>query len=607
MTALDRLRHVAESATPGTGLALSTSQRGELTALAEAFDRAELALEDAGWARMTGEAEAGFSPEGLRKASKVSRAMVVTNPLMRRGVALRTAYIWGAGVQVTARAAGKEGTGQDVNAVVQAFLDDEGNRANLTGEQAHEEMEKALATDGNLFISLVTKPRSGRTQARTIPWEEVVDVLHNPEDRTDIWFFKRVWTTTALNDAGRTVTTNRTDWYPALGFRPPSRPRSINGQEVHWDKPVLHVSVNRLAGWKFGIGDVYTAIPWSRAYADFLRDWSQLIKALSAFAFRATASSSKLNKTAAALRAHATGNGISPPLGAPSSAGATFVGDPGSTLEAVPKSGATIDSESGRPLAAMVATAFDVPVTMLLGDPGVTGARATAQTLDPPMRLAMTARRNRWSEVHRRVLGHVILEAVRAPAGPLRGTIIRDEDDGREILTLAQDTDATVETAWPPLEDETTAAKLAAVKIAADLSVLPPLHVARLALEALGEEDVDAILDEMTDDDGNFVDPTIGAAVDAIGRDRAAFAAGTDDPDAEEEETPPAVPARRPAAVEEAAPPAPPAPPITVNVAPPNIEIVVEGQKARTRRVTRNPDGSIAEIIETPTTPETKD
>jgi hypothetical protein len=53
----------------------------------------------------------------------------------------------------------------------------------------------------------------------------------------------------------------------------------------------------------------------------------------------------------------------------------------------VSKSGAQIDANSSQPFATRAAAALEVPVTMLLGDPGITGARATAETLDQPTEL----------------------------------------------------------------------------------------------------------------------------------------------------------------------------------------------------------------------------
>jgi hypothetical protein len=74
---------------------------------------------------------------------------------------------------------------QDANAVIQDFLDDTDNRRTFTGAEARSRLERALGTDGNLFISLSPKLRTGRVQARIVPWDEIIDVVTNPHDRSE--------------------------------------------------------------------------------------------------------------------------------------------------------------------------------------------------------------------------------------------------------------------------------------------------------------------------------------------------------------------------------------------------------------------------------------
>lgn len=488
--------------------------------LEESMVDLELALEDAGWQRLGVNAAHEFSRAGLRRSAQVARIMVTANPLIRRGVNLRIAYVWGGGVTIVARAAGDDG-GQDVNAVVQAFLDDDGNRAALTSNQAHEESERALGTDGNRFIACFTNPRTGRVQARTIPADEVEDVITNPEDRDDPWFYLRQWTAQVVEpgSAGGTRTRKETRraLYPALRHRPAIRPRSIDGIPVQWDAPVKHVSVNRLDGWKFGIGDAYSAISWARGYKEFLEDWARLVKALSRFAWRATGD--KRGK-AQAMAARARQAASTSTTGQPNDVGATAVMGPGQHLEAIPKSGATIDSQSGKPLAAMIAAGLDVPLTMLLADPGVTGARATAETLDHPTELMAGMRRTLWADTLRDILGYVIDQAVKAPAGPLSGTIRRD-DNGREVIELAGDTPRTIDVDWPDLTETSLDTLMAAVEKADGIGKLPPLLIVKLILQALKVKDPDEWIEQVTDDDGNFIDPGASAgqaAVDAFRR-----------------------------------------------------------------------------------------
>jgi hypothetical protein len=80
-----------------------------------------------------------FSGVGRRMIVDLCRAIAVVNPLVKRGLMLRIAYIWGGGVQVAAR-------DEKVGEVVGDFWDD--NTRSLTGTQAQEELERCWAPTG---------------------------------------------------------------------------------------------------------------------------------------------------------------------------------------------------------------------------------------------------------------------------------------------------------------------------------------------------------------------------------------------------------------------------------------------------------------------------
>src|SRR5690606_15751978 len=106
-----------------------------------------------------------------------------------------------------------------------------------------------------------------------------------------------------------------------------------------------------LDGMKFGIPDLYASLPWARAYEGFMTDWARLVKALSKFAWRLTGDKASKARRAVAAIGGTLPAGV-PPLGPNASdAGQIAAYGPGASLEAIPKTGATIDSESGRPLA----------------------------------------------------------------------------------------------------------------------------------------------------------------------------------------------------------------------------------------------------------------
>lgn len=530
MGVIDRVQETWYRATGRTELAEQLSaERSMVSHLEESMAGLEARMYEPGWQDLTASAQDEFSRDGLRQIAAVCRIMSIKSPLIKRGLTLRASYVWGQGVEITART-------PRVNQLVQDFLDDEGNKRAFFGPTAREQNEKALGTDGNLLVGLFTQPRTGAVQVRVVPFDEVTDVITNPEDRSEPWFYRhQIWrqvqTGTGVMDKPRVV------YYPALGYRPStrmSRIRDVTGEdvEVRWDAPVVHVKVNALQGWKFGIGDAYAAVDWAQAYKDFLSDWATLVRSLSRFAWRLTSKGSKQAAARTKLSAAPTRDRTS---GEANHAGATAIQAPDQMLEAIPKTGATIDSESGRPLAAMVASALDVPVTMLLGDPGVTGARATAETLDTPTEMMAEQRRLVWAEAIQAIITHVITEAVRAPEGPLRGTIT--QTGTREQVRVRGRAETTVDIVWPDVDEVAPSVLIDAITKADQTTYLPPLVVARLLLQALGVRDTDEILKEMTGPDGRYVPPGVSAGQAAAdrfrrGEDPAPLTGGDpDDPD----------------------------------------------------------------------------
>lgn len=470
-----------------------------------------LAAEDSGWSPLTGSSSELVTREQLRRGSRLARLMTIGDPLISRGVNLRVAYVFGQGVSIAAHEAPDGDAAQDVDAVVQAFLED--NAETFTSAQAREDMERSFATDGNLFLALPTDPSTGRVRVRVIPTDEVHEVIANPEDAAEPWFYERTYTTTTLDlvGAGRQAVTRTqqvTVYYPDVTYRPSRRPTTLNGHPIEWDKPVVHGHVNRpTSGTPFGVPDTWAALPWARGYKEFLTDWAGLVKALSKFAFRMTAKNGSRAAQARARLEAGPADGI----------GGTAITPEGQSFEAIGKSGATIDSGSGKPLAGMVAAALDVPVTMLLADPGSTGARAVAETLDRPLINTIRMRRDVHATLTRKILDYVIDRAVAAPSGPLRGLRQVDRFTGRESWLLTGGQDRGIDIDWPSLEDVDVKTLVDALVQADGTGLIPPLVVLRMLLIALDVDNPDLVLESVTDDDGNFIDPraTVAATVGA--------------------------------------------------------------------------------------------
>ena len=492
--------------------------RAEYAALANQVEILEEALgdglaalrrEDAGWTKL-GDNDADLLTRAqLLEAHKVCLAAYVKAPLIGRGVRIRRNYVCGGGVEIAARDASAEGEQHPVNDLLQELLDSDEFKRTLGSAQAREEREVNLHTAGEFFV-LAVHVDAGVVRPRLVPAAQIVDYVHNPDDPNDVWLYKRTWTTrrTDLQFVGpdRRVaapqTVTRTEWHPTLGYSRalPMRRRvdMIGGEPVRWDQPIQHCAVNSVGQAPWGVPHVWAAIDWDKAYAEYLSGWAGLMKALARYAFKATAPAKHTPKVKAALQ---RGQGTNPISGERTDpVGATALMTPDATMAPMHSSGATIDAGSGKPLAGMVAAAMDVPITMLLADPGTTGARAVAETLDRPLELTTGSSQQMWTDWLKAFFDHVIAVAV---------------DDRR----LPADVDTTVDVSFPPLADMPLEQRMAALQQALDAGA-PPLLILRLMLEAIGVEDVDEVLQELTDEDGNFLDPRLRAAQVAVKRER---------------------------------------------------------------------------------------
>lgn len=474
--------------------------------LRESFaDLERLYREDIGWQKVGAESTK-FTAAGRKRMAALADLSATGNALIKRGLGLRIAYVWGQGVTVTVRDDGS--TGQDVNAVWQQFWDDKSNRAAFTSSEAQARYERRLGTTGEQFWALPTDLLTGRVRVRRIAPAEIVDRVCDPEDAETVWFYKRVWNAVLINrETGTETIEPRTTYYPALGYYPTSRPKKFRGHDIRWDAPIRAVAVNCPDDDWRGVGDVIAALPWARMDKEFLEDLAVYMRALTRILGQVTA---KSGRAAAAARDALAAAGTE--------AGAWAATDPNTTMSLVSKSGAQIDADSHRPFATLTATALEVPVTMLLGDPGISGARATAETLDQPTELTFGMRREVHSELFRDIADYVIDMAVLAPRGPLRGSQNRDGD--RIVVTLPEGDDRTVEVKWPEYDSTPLSDLIAAIVAADGTEKLPEVETLKLLARALKLDDVDELVDAMTDADGNWVDRTASAGDTAVQRFR---------------------------------------------------------------------------------------
>lgn len=458
--------------------------------LQESIVELELALDDVGWQREMLMGVTEFSKAGLNKIIQLARLSRIKNPLIRRAVNVWAFYVWGQGVQI-------KGRDPQINEVVQTFLDDHGNREEIFGHSARSENERTLHTDGNLFFTLFTNPKSGHVRVRSIPVDEITDVIRNPDDRLEPWFYVRQWNQVMVDGSVK----GRKAYYPDWRFRPAQRATSVNHVGVEWDSPVYHVKVGGLKGAKFGIPEVYASLDWAKAHTKFLEDQATIWRSLSKFAWKA--SGSKRARASVKQRLGSTlGQGGQAETNPPPTVGAVALTPTGGDFTPISKSGATINPEDAKQLRLMVGAGNGLPDTILSGDPDQ-GNLATAKTLDRPTELAMRDRQMLWADVHRDLIGYQLLQVAKSKMARRRlpgARVVLDPVLDDELVVFPEAVDATVDVVFPPILEQDMPEVVKSIVEAASVPGMPADKVVQLILVALGVEDVDELMEQVEED-----------------------------------------------------------------------------------------------------------
>ena len=337
-----------------------------------------MAFDDKGWDLPNGvDGSNGFKLIEIQGASERIREMTEANPLLKRGCAMRTSYIFGRGVAFG-----------DLAPRFRRIVNDPQNQDVLFSPEAQAINERSHFTDGQFFLLADVATKS----FTRIPIDQISGIVTDPDDAENIRYVRRTWTRLEQDlPSGTTKQKAMHVWYPTDTYSPNRYAGQIQRQPVDATKRMFVSRVNRRAGRVWGVPDALPAIPWAHAYNEYLKDGTRVLKSLAMFAWRIQSKSRGGANAAAAAIAN------------PATAGSTAVMGDGMELSSMPRAN-TVDLGTGRPLASMVASALEVSIVALLSDPGASGSYASVQTLDIPTMKAMEARQQVWTSFYRRVM-----------------------------------------------------------------------------------------------------------------------------------------------------------------------------------------------------------
>lgn len=371
-----------------------------------AIARASLEFDEVGWSPVNQLKTPGVSLEQVKTISDNARMQSNNNALLKRGAALRASYIFGRGFKMSS-------ANTPLQPRFMSVINDPINQQVLFSEEACKRNEKTLFTSGNFFA------RYDKAQSRwgRIPINEIVGWTVDKDDPEILTYVLREYTQVLSTNAdGTSMTQDVKVWYPLDYVKTPLS--VIAGIRVDRNFVVVDHRENNDTGSIWGLPDCLPAMPWAWAYSEYLKDGSKMLKALSSIAWQVKSKTSKgqANSSAKLLNNRQVA--------------ATAVTGSDVELSAMPRNNA-VDLDTGRPLAAMAATAMEVSVDALLSGTGTTAAGS--QVLDQSTLNAAYGRQGNWEAFYTRVLR---VMGVRDPSVKFNKIIV---DPGyRNVQSLGQ-------------------------------------------------------------------------------------------------------------------------------------------------------------------------
>lgn len=336
---------------------------------ADALTRASLMKEDVGWYDPSGRSSDLVPLSVIKEHSIRSRRLATYNTIVKRGINIRNAYMWTdlpEPRKIPKRAAERlEGA--------------------LLGREARVRDEAAFNTDGMVIYRVAP----GGVVA-PVPLTRVQGVARAEDavDEGDIHAL--LITPVPLEDPSRAALPDP-EWV-ILDGKPRVDVVDQGGYKTNQTDTLVVATVNRLVGEQWGKPDLMGAVYWAQAYKEYLEAGHVLAKALARVAFKVKSTTAAQQQAVIDKMSTLQGTGATASLGADQD------------LLAVSKAGAGIEFSSGTPLAAMVAAALDVPLSVLLTD-GSAGGRQGAETaLEEPTFKALELRRQVHKDLVKRVL-----------------------------------------------------------------------------------------------------------------------------------------------------------------------------------------------------------
>ncbi len=317
-----------------------------------------LRREDVGWSVMSGSSDGDnlMTLQVIQQHSERAKHLAALNPLVKRGITVRNAYMFTDGAIVT-------------------------GPTTATKERNYEEALSMLARvrDEATFITsgtVIYLAHKGRRELSPVSLDRVSAVARSAEARglNDIYAIKIAPLETG--EPPQWYVVDGKDWREVAVDGDPT----VTSREYR----VVYECVNRADDETYGKPDLMGALYYAQAYKEYLESAYIMAKALARIAYKVTSANARQQRAVSSKMSGTAGVGDTASLGF------------GQDLEAVSKSGAGIDFSAASPLASMISAALDIPLSVLLTDGSAGGRQGAEAALEDPTFKTFDLRR----EVH---------------------------------------------------------------------------------------------------------------------------------------------------------------------------------------------------------------
>lgn len=433
-----------------------------------------------------------------KKLIRIARQFWLKDPLMHQAVALTTQYTFGEGLRYSSNL-------DDVMQEVEEFWVDEDNQLELTSYQAQEQKSNELQVDGEIFFVLFVDPDL-RVKVRTLPPEEITEILCSPDDYRRPLYYERRFTTSSYDvvsrrwQQGQTQTQYYADWrnyaVGQWGFDGPIKPV---------DGVVYHVALNRVSWQKRGYTEMYPALDWAKAHRQLLQDWVTIVKAYSTLAWKAKIRGDDprdIDRVRARLKAMLPTFSQNPnEPWAPSGTGGVQIENDNVTMSPIKTAGMATSPDDARQIRLMAGAGMGI-MEHYFGDAGNANL-ATATAMELPMLKKFAARQRLWESVYSNILTYVVTQGIEA--GRISSVQVQEHEDARGRIVnrrMITDGQQVLSVKAPPILRSDLKSVSDAMETLMASNLIPAKEASRYAMNAMDLPNTEALLIDMYGEGG---------------------------------------------------------------------------------------------------------